>query len=66
MARIALLCVLLAKRIMTMTDEESKELEQVYKEEVKEEKKEQGKRDLKLVITSIVATLLFIIILLNK
>ncbi len=54
----------LAKRIMTMTDEECKELEQVDKQEVKEEKKEQGKRDLKLVITSIVATLLFIIILL--
>ena len=44
-----------------MSDEE---LERQDKQEQKEEKKELGKRDLKIVITSIVCTLLFIIILL--
>ena len=47
-----------------MVDEENKELEQEDKQEQKEENKEQAKRDIKLVITSVVATLLFIIILL--
>ena len=44
-----------------MVDEE---LEQQDKQEQKEEKKEQAKRDFKLVMTSVICTLLFIIVLL--
>ena len=49
MTRITSLCALLAKGITIMSEEE---------------KKEQGKRDLKLIVFSVVGTLLFIIILL--